>query len=63
MALFTKEHYELLAQFEKEFSGRKDKEAKELWPKGVIYQDGTMNNLFLAYRKGAAFGKTLSKGD
>lgn len=58
MSLFSREHYELLAQFEREFKHRRlDKEAKDLWPKGVVFQDGHVNELFLAYRKGHAFGK------
>lgn len=56
--LNTKEHYELMAQFDKEFKGaRLDKETKDLWPKEIIYQDGRVNELFLAYRRGYAFGK------
>ncbi len=59
MGLFTKEHYELLEMFEREFAGegRFDKEAKELWSKGYIYQHGDMNRLFKAYRRGYALGK------
>lgn len=58
MSLFSREHYELLSQFEREFKhSRLDKETKDLWPKGVVFQDGHVNELFLAYRKGHAFGK------
>jgi len=57
MTLFSREHYELIEMFEREFSGRKDKEPKELWSKGVIYQDGMVNQMFLAYRKGYAMGR------
>ncbi len=61
MALFSKEHYELMAQFEKTFSYRRlDKEAKELWAKGVVYQDGQTNELFLAFRQGVAYGQCVS---
>lgn len=56
--LLTKEHYNLINTFEREFNGmRHDKEPKDLWPRGIIYQDGNVNNLFLAYRKGYALGK------
>ena len=60
MALFSKEHYDILEMFEREFKGegRFDKEAKEFWAKGAVYQDGTINRLFMAYRRGFAFGKT-----
>lgn len=59
--LFTTEHYELLAQFEREFKHRRlDKEVKDLWRKGIVYQDGQTNDLFLAYRKGYALGKLIA---
>ncbi len=58
MTLRSKEHYDLMAQFEREFSHlRLDKEPKELWPKGNIYCHGDANALFLAYRRGYALGK------
>ncbi len=56
--LNTKEHHDLMAKFERDFKGERfDKENKELWTKGRIYQNGNVNNLFLAYRMGYAFGK------
>lgn len=57
--LFTKEHYDLLNQFEKNFKHlRLDREqSKELWAIGRIYENGETNQLFLAYRLGYAFGK------
>jgi len=64
MTVGTKEHYELLAQFEREFrkrwSGRLDKEAKELWARGAIYQNGEVNQSFLAFQLGYAFGKAVA---
>lgn len=58
--LFSKEHYDLMAVFEKEFRGfRLDKESKDLWKNGVIYQNGETNNMFLAYRKGYSYGKAF----
>lgn len=61
MSLFSKEHYELLAMFEREFKHRRlDKEPKELWPKGVVFQDGHVNELFVAYRSGAAFASAIA---
>lgn len=59
MTLLSKYHYDLMEQFEKEFSGRKDKEQKALWSQGNIYQDGQYNQLFLAYRKGVALGRAM----
>jgi hypothetical protein len=56
--LQTKEHYDLMDQFEKEFTDvRLDRESKDLWPRQVIYQDGQVNQLFLAYRRGYALVK------
>lgn len=59
--LFTKEHEDLMTMFEREFRGhRMDKEEKSMWAKGNVYQSGETNNLFLAYRRGAAYAKALS---
>ena len=52
MQIHTKEHADMIKDFEGKFPGRHDKEPKELWPRGVIFQDGLMNQLFLAYRAG-----------
>ena len=58
----TKEHYELLAAFEKEFKGRRlDKEDKGDWARGIIYQDGHTNELFLVFRKGYALGQFVER--
>lgn len=58
MTVLGKEHYDLMANFEKLFKHRRlDKEDKAMWPKGVVYQDGEVNQLFLAYRHGYALGK------
>jgi hypothetical protein len=60
--LKTQEHQDLIAMFEREpeYKGRRlDKESKALWPKGIIYQDGHLNDLFLAYRRGYAYGKAI----
>lgn len=57
MTLFSKDHYDLMTMFEREFKGhRLDRETKDQWPKGYVYQNGETNNLFLAYRRGYAFG-------
>lgn len=61
MTINTKEHYDLMAQFEREFSHhRLDKEPKDLWSKGIIYQNGQANELFLAYRRGYAYGVVVA---
>lgn len=57
--LKTKEHYELMAQFEKEFKNRSiDREKdKNLWETGELYINGETNKLFKAYRSGYIYGK------
>lgn len=61
--LKTQEHYDLMAQFERDVKpyGRLDKESKDMWPRGLVYQDGGVNALFLAYRHGYAFGKCVER--
>ncbi len=61
--LLTKEHYDLMANFEHEFkgAGRFDKEPKSMWAKEVIYQDGQVNQLFLVYRRGYALGRSVER--
>lgn len=60
--LKTKEHYELMEMFERQFKHmRLDREIKDLWPMGRIYQNGEANELFLAYSKGYAFGKCVCR--
>ena len=56
--LLTKEHYALMDSFEREHKHRRlDREKnKELWQSGNVYEDGQVNDLFLAYRKGYALG-------
>jgi hypothetical protein len=59
MTLKSQAHYDLMTMFEKLFKGnRLDREEKEWWPKGRIYQDGKVNELFLAFRHGAEYGRT-----
>lgn len=59
MQIHTQEHIDLMAMFEREHSGRMDKERKDLWKIGRIYQDGQVNELFLAYRKGYALARAV----
>lgn len=61
--LTTREHYDLLEAFERIYRHhRLDREPKELWAKGVVYQNGETNALFLAYRHGYALAKSLYDG-
>lgn len=59
--LHTKEHIDLMKQFEKDYKFRQPaKEDKSLWLKGHIYQNGEINNLFKAYRAGYSLGKAIA---
>ena len=59
----TKEHYDLMSQFEKTAGKyyRLDKEPKDMWHKGRIYQSGEANNAFLMFRDGYEFGKCVER--
>ena len=60
--ILTKEHYQLLEYFEKSFKGvRIDREPKDLWTTGQIYEDGETNKLFSAFRLGYSFGKAVER--
>ena len=62
MNIKSAEHYDLMEMFEKEFRGhRLDREDKAMWPRGVVYQSGETNALFLAYRKGVSYGKARER--
>lgn len=61
--LNDKEHYDLMSAFERQYSVRFDREDKSLWPKGVIYQDMRVNDLFLAFRHGYAYAKADARSD
>ena len=59
--LGTQEHIDLMAMFDREHKGRRlDKETRDNWSRGIIYQDGHVNELFLTYRKGYALGKAVA---
>jgi len=61
--LNNKEHYDLMAAFERQHSGRMDREDKSLWQRGVIYQDGHVNDLFLAFRRGYAYSQADTRSE
>lgn len=62
MTLTSKEHYDLIAMFDKIYAGhfRLDKENKAMWSKGYVYQHGDANRLFNAFRQGVAYGKATA---
>lgn len=60
MRLLDREHYDLMTQFERQHSHlRLDREPKELWPKGIIYESAETNRTFAAFRHGYSFAKAL----
>lgn len=62
MRLIDQEHYEMMAMFDRLFKGQRlDKEHKSMWPRGIIYQDGRVNELFLAFRHGVAYGTAITR--
>ena len=58
MSVTSKEHYEMMEFFERQFKGvaRMDREEKDQWPKGYVYQHGELNLLFKAFRMGVSYG-------
>jgi hypothetical protein len=61
--LTSQEHYDLIAQFERDPASkgfRRDKESKDQWARGHIYQHGELNELFLMYRRGYVMGKAVT---
>lgn len=59
--LYTKEHQELMQMFERIYKAeRLEREDKSDWASNRIYQDGTVNKLFLAFRQGVAYGKAIA---
>jgi len=58
MKVGTKEFYDILENFEKNFYHmRLDKESKEIWSTGQIYQNGETNNAYSAYILGYSLGR------
>lgn len=65
--LKSKEHHDLMEAFERQCrllpgAVRLDREDKNYWSSGNIYQDGRTNSLFLAYRLGYAQGRAFETG-
>lgn len=54
----TKEHYDILERFEKDFYHmRLDREPTEIWSTGQVYQNGETNNAYRAYIAGYMLGR------
>ncbi len=64
MTLFSKEYYEMMADFEKVatnvISARLDKEEKSEWSRGCVYQHGEVNKLFKGFQLGYATAKCIA---
>ncbi len=58
MTIQSKEHYDLMAQFEQQFKTKPAREAKEFW-KHSIYCDGHINRDFIKFREGYSLAKSI----
>lgn len=63
--LMSKEHYQLMEQFERQHSKRirLAREPKADWARGIVYQDGHVNEAFLVFRNGYAFGRFVERSE
>lgn len=62
--LSTKEHQDLMEAFERDYNlTRKHREDRSVWSENAFYCDGRINEQFLAFRKGYAFGKFVGQND
>lgn len=60
MQVHTREHEEIMEQFEKDVQpGRLDKEPRENWKRGIVYQNGEVNAMFQVYRMGYSLGRSV----
>jgi hypothetical protein len=60
MKVGTKEFYDILESFEKNFNHmRLDKESKEYWSTGQVYENGEANNAYRAYVLGYSLGRAV----
>jgi len=58
--LKNKEHYDLMAQFEKTYNLTPNyRESKEFWTIGYLYKNASHNTAFIAFRHGYEFGRVV----
>jgi len=59
MKIGSKEHYEILSNFEKNFKEmRLDREKNmDLWKIGQVYENGETNKMYQAFIMGYSFGR------
>ena len=63
MTIGSKEHYEIMEQFERDYDCVPlAKEDKSMWKEGYFYQNGDINNLFKAYSKGYSLARSKHTG-
>lgn len=66
MQIGTKDHHEAVAMFDKiaksnpAMTFRLDKEARDDWKLGRVYQDGVANMAFLAFLQGVVYGRATA---
>lgn len=58
MSIQSKEHYDLMTNFEQQFKTKPTRESREIW-KHSIYCDGRINRDFLKFREGYALAKAI----
>ena len=67
MSLKSHSHNELMEMFERSMKSlpccpsRMDREPRDYWGAGRIYQDGHVNAMFLAYRLGVTYGVAITR--
>ena len=61
MQIGSKEHYDIMAEFEKNFyDQRLDREKdKALWKKGQVYENGETNKLYQAFISGYSLARII----
>jgi hypothetical protein len=65
MNINSKEHYDLMAQFERDNKltpSHREKD-KEWWKRGQVYENGEVNRNFIYFRQGYSFGKSIAQAD
>lgn len=66
MTLGSKDHHDAIAMFDKivatnsQMRVRLDKKPRDMWKKGVVYQDAAANIAFAAFLQGVAWGRATA---
>jgi hypothetical protein len=65
MQIGSKEHYDILAMFDKTFANYETTKEidKDLWKRGYVYCNGKTNDLYKAYLYGYAHGKRVVENE